>query len=68
MSDTECDVKVVNHGSLFQFYLLTEAAKEWWTAHVPDEGFQWSTTSKVVEPRYARDIATGMQTDGLEVR
>jgi hypothetical protein len=64
----QTDVKVVNHGSLWQFYLLTEAAQGWWAEYVPDDGFQVSGTVKVVEPRYAVDLVDGMVSNGLVVR
>ncbi len=65
--NAHADVSVVNHGSVFQFYLQSQAAREWWDDHVPDEGFQWSSTVKVVEARYAEDLAGGMQADGLQL-
>jgi hypothetical protein len=64
----KADVEVVNHGSLYQFYLETDAAIDWWIEHVPDEGFQHSATVKVVEPRYAVNIVQGMQEGGLIVQ
>jgi hypothetical protein len=58
------DVQVRNEGSLFLFEAHTLAAKEWINLHIPAEATFWYG-SLVVEPRYARDLATGMQEDGL---
>jgi hypothetical protein len=58
------DVTVENHGSLMLFRLHTADAEEWVTEHVPAEA-QFFGNALVVEPRYARDIADGMQGDGL---
>ena len=60
------DVKVENHGTLFLFRLLTDAARDWVEAHVDPEA-QWFGGALVVEHRYARDLAQGMLDDGLAV-
>jgi hypothetical protein len=59
------DVTVTNHGTIFTFALHTEAAREWWTEHVED-GMEFAG-NKVVEHRFAQDIAEGMQEGGLVV-
>jgi hypothetical protein len=61
------DVIVENHGSLFLFHLLTEAAESF-LDHVDSEA-QTFGNALVVEPRYAADIAAVMRDDfGLVVR
>lgn len=64
---TQIDVQVVNNGSLFAFHLFSESAREWVADNVSDEA-QFFGNALMVEPRYAFDLATGMQNDGLEVR
>jgi hypothetical protein len=60
----DVDIRVRNEGSLFLFEAHTLAAKEWINLHIPADATFWCG-SLVVEPRYARDLATGMQEDGL---
>lgn len=60
--EVSVDVEVANHGSLFTFELLTDDAREWWS-----ELIEWHG-AKVVEPRYAYDLAHGMLDDGLVVQ
>jgi len=64
---TNLDVHVVNHGSLFAFELLSQEAREWVDQNVSEDA-QFFGGALMVEPRYAMDLATGMQNDGLEVR
>jgi hypothetical protein len=60
------DVTVANHGSIFTFTPHSEAAREWITDNVDDDA-PWWAGALAVEPRYARDLAAGMQAAGLEV-
>lgn len=60
------DVKVENHGSIFLFQPLSEAAREWIGEHVPEDA-TWFGGALVVEHRYASDLAQGMVDDDLEV-
>jgi hypothetical protein len=62
------DVAVENHGSIFLFRPLSPAAESWILDNVGREGFQPNFPTLVVEHRYARDLATGMQQAGLAVR
>jgi hypothetical protein len=64
----EIDVRVENHGSLFMFRVLTDAARAWVDEHVPTEDWQWMGNGFSVEHRYARDLAQGMLDDGLNVK
>ena len=61
------DVLVSNHGSIFTFALLTDAAKDWVGEHV-DPDAQYFGGALVVEHRFAQDLADGMQGDGLQVQ
>ena len=61
------DVMVENHGTVFLFAPLSDAAKEWVRENVVLEPYQWLGPAFSVEHRYARDLAAGMQSDGLVV-
>jgi len=61
------DVTVENHGTVFLFNLLTDAARAWVEENVPDDA-QYFGGALAVEPRYARDLAQGMIDDGMTVR
>ena len=63
----EPDVRVANHGTISMFTPLTEAAEAWVAEHLQLEDWQYLGKSFSVEHRYARDLATGMQGDGLVV-
>ena len=60
------DVSVENHGSIFLFRPLTEAAEQWIQDNVSDEA-QYFGTALAVEHRYARDLAQGMLEAGLRL-
>lgn len=60
------DVKIQNEGGVFLFDLITDAAREWVGEHIPESALYFGG-ALVVEHRYALDIATGMENDGLEV-
>ena len=62
----EVDVTVTNHGTIFTFALHTDAAREWWAEYVAD-GLEFAG-NKVVEHRFALDIAEGMEEGGLIVQ
>lgn len=62
----ETDVVVTAHGTLFLFELRTGVAREWVNDNVPEDA-TWFGNALVVEHRYARDLAAGMQGDGLVV-
>lgn len=61
------DVIVTNHGSIFSFQPLTQAAKDWFEENVQIEDYQRLGGSICVEHRYARDLAQGIIDAGLEV-
>ena len=67
LEEKDVDVRVRNEGTLFLFDLLTDAADDWVKMNVSDES-QMYGGALVVEHRYARDIAAGMQSDGLVVK
>lgn len=65
--ETQPDVSVANHGTLFTFTPLTERAKEWMEENVQSEPWQWLGNSLTVEHRYAGELANGMVEHGLVV-
>ncbi len=58
------DISIENHGTIFLFRLNTPAAVEWVSQHVQEDA-QFFGDALVVEHRYARDVAAGMQADWL---
>lgn len=61
------DVTISNHGSIFLFQPNTQIAVDWIRENVQTEETQFMGHALVVEPRYAEDLAFGMQSEGLEV-
>jgi hypothetical protein len=57
------DLLVRNEGTVFVFCPLTPEAKRWIDEHVHDS--LWFGSALVVEHRYARALAVGMQDAGL---
>jgi hypothetical protein len=60
------DVEIVNHGSLYGFRPVSQAARDWIAENVSDDA-QWFGGALMVEHRYASDLAEGMAGDGLEL-
>jgi len=60
------DISIENHGSIFLFRLNTQAASDWVSENVQRDA-QFFGDALVVEPRYARELASGMLADGLVV-
>ena len=60
------DISIENHGTIFLFWLNTQAATEWVEEHVQSDA-QFFGDALVVEHRYARDLATAAVADGLAV-
>ena len=58
------DVNVQRHSGLFLFIPNTKKAKDWIKENLPSDVMIFGY-GVVVEHRYAGDIATGMQKDGL---
>ena len=50
---------VINHGSLVEFQLISEAARCWWSEHILCE-VPVAQNSQYVEHRYANEIYKGM--------
>ncbi len=61
------DVVVENHGSIFTFLPMTEAAQDWIRDNIQPDA-QWFGSALCVEARYAVDLAAGMQNDGLKLK
>ena len=63
------DVLVEGGGSLYVFRVLSQSARAWVEEFVSPEGFQPQFPNVLyVEHRYARELAAGMQAEGLSVR
>jgi hypothetical protein len=62
------DVRIENHGSIFIFELLTDAAREFVDDHVDPEAQTFGKDRLVVEHRYAGELAQGFDDHGLEVK
>ena len=60
------DIKVIDHGSVILFHLLTPEANTWVDKNVSKES-QFMGNALVVEPRFADDLCGGMIADGLKV-
>jgi hypothetical protein len=58
------DISVNNHGTIFLFEPLTEAARGWIVENVAGET-QWFGSALCVEHRYAYGLAAGMVGDDL---
>lgn len=61
------DVEFLNHGSVIMVVPLSPAAKDWVDDNLALEGWQWLGAGFACEPRYAGDLASGMESDGLTV-
>lgn len=61
------DVRVRDAGSIVQFFLLTQKAKDWVRENVESEGWQWMGQALCVDHRYATDLINGMLEAGLEL-
>jgi hypothetical protein len=60
------DFSLTNHGSIFTFRPLTDAARDWLEENL-DEDAPWWAGAVAVEPRYAYDLVAGIQADGLNI-
>jgi predicted thioesterase len=65
--DLTPDFTVENHGTIYLLRPLTQAAREWVEANLPDDR-QTFGTAVAVEHRYIADIAQGILNDGLTVK
>ena len=66
-NESNPDVLISDQGSLFLVTPMSEAARDWVSENVQLEGWQWMGISFAVEWRFAQDLISGMQGDGLEV-
>lgn len=58
------DIEIANHGSIFMFHPLTDAARTWLEENTDG---QWLGGALAVEHRYARDLADGAISEGFTV-
>jgi metal-dependent HD superfamily phosphatase/phosphodiesterase len=62
------DVKVRNEGTLWQFFMLTKAAKAWVEENVQMESYmRQGETAFAAEHRYGPPLVDGMRDAGLVV-
>jgi hypothetical protein len=61
------DVTVENHGTLFLFSPITQAAKDWVEKNVQLENYMRLGNSFACEHRFAQALADGMRDSGLLV-
>jgi hypothetical protein len=59
------DIMITNHGSLWTFRPLTEAAGLWLDENLMEGEALWNGGEIAVEPRCAFDLAEAMKDDGL---
>lgn len=66
---TEVDFAFQNFGSICVLTPLTAAGRNWYNEHLPVDNpeTQFWAGGIVLEPRYAGDILSGLQSDGLTV-
>lgn len=62
------DFELDDQGSLILLHPISSVAQEWANEHIGQEnGYQPLWPTVVIESRYADDIVTGAQRDGLTV-
>ena len=62
------DIAIQNHGTIFLFHPLTDAARAWIAEHFAGrEAVQFFGHALVVEHRYAEQLADLAAQDGLRV-
>ena len=60
----DADIRISDHGTVFLFHPLTPSGQSWLDENI-GAGAMMFGDAVVVEHHYARDLAIGMQTDGL---
>jgi hypothetical protein len=63
----DCDVHVLDQGSMVIFVPLSEAAQNWFKENVSSESWQWVNGGLCVDHRYARDLIEGLVSAGMEL-
>lgn len=66
-TDNLGDFRLTDCGSIVALTPLTSEAEEWLNDNVHSEAWQWMGSSLCIEPRYAMDIAAGMDRDGFTI-
>lgn len=61
------DIQIVDHGSVVQFVMHTDAARNWVRENVEYEGWQMMGGALCVEHHIADDLAWAMAGSGLSV-
>lgn len=57
-----------NHGSIWRFIPLTDAARAWVEEHLPADRMEFPSGVVVIEHRFIGNIIEGAANDGLRVR
>lgn len=65
-NDSDLDAVVTNHGSIMLLEPISEHAKTWTSANIPDDAPMFGN-AYAIEPRYIGAIVDGMSADGLVV-
>jgi hypothetical protein len=65
-SDTACDFRCENHGSIFLLYPLSPSAKSWIDENLASH-VQWFGQAVAIEHRFIWSILEGIQNDRLVV-
>lgn len=61
----EHDFELYDHGSIWIFWPVSNAALQWCYAHLPEDAPRWGAKGYAVEHRYIGNIVLGAKRDGL---
>jgi hypothetical protein len=65
---TAADVVAENHGSVWQFWFNTEAARDFVIENVQSEDWQWLGAALCVDHRYAGGLVEFLLANDFDVR
>ena len=61
----EHDFELFDHGSIWIFFPISEAALQWCYKHLPEDCPRWGAKGFAIEHRYIEDIVAGARRDNL---
>jgi len=61
----EEDFELHDHGSIWIFYPVSNAALQWCYKKLPEDAPRWGAKGYAIEARYIEDIVAGARRDGL---
>ena len=67
MTETSTDFAVNNQGSIFLLMALSDNAKAWVEANLPEDRQTFGLNTTVVEHRYILSIIEGIQAEGMSI-